>query len=388
MKWIFALAAILVIAACQPLPKDIANSNLPISRLAFDGGAWQVVVEDFDGNNLLDILFTSHSGSYSQIFFQRAVRRFEAGPRLDQVGFHPGDLVPLQGTPRRYLMAAEGEGSLRVMQPDTRAGLRVLSQRPFPSPRYLAPFDWPKWGRAVAVVGVQYPYVYLLKGSIVDPKASLDIVEVRPGPSDPKSRYPQELLVADLDRDGVSEIYYSSYLTDAVWRIAPSSDGSSPVPQLLWRFNNVAAPKHLLALDVDGDGAPELVVPQEAAQKVAIFKVVPNGKLRQLVEIALPAKGGPYAAAGGVDADGDVLLATGVQDYLLLHRLSSGGTRSEYVAIPTITWPSQLAMTDIDGDGHLDLLVGIRSPGFKAALIYGPLWDAMGQLSRAQYKIQ
>jgi len=361
---------------------------LPIAQLPFDGGAWQVVVADFDGDSLEDVLFTSHSDSYSQVLFQRAKRRFEAGPRLDAVGFHPGDLVPLPGTPRHYLLAAEGEGRLKVLQPDPATGLHVINQRPFHSPRYLTTFDWPTWGPSIAVVGVDDPNVYLIRGFSADSAAPLDALAVASGPSGPKTRYPQEVLARDLDRDGVPELYYTSYWTDAVWRIVRPQTGSAPVAELLWQFKEAAAPKHLLALDVDGDGKAELLVPEEAAQKVAIFKVGPEGKLKEQAVIALPARGGPYAAAGGVDSDGEVLLATGVQDYLLLHRLTQGGAQSEYLAIPTVTWPSQLAMTDLDGDGHLDLVVGIRSPGRKAVVIYGPLWEAMGQLAHAEYKIQ
>ena len=114
-------AALLVLAACSrddhgPPPKADLEPARWVS-LAPDG-AIHVLADDVDGDGRTDLVFTSHGAGYVEVFFQRAPREFEAGPRLtDIAGYHPNDVVRLPGSPRRYLINAEGDSALRVIVP-------------------------------------------------------------------------------------------------------------------------------------------------------------------------------------------------------------------------------------------------------------------------------
>ena len=59
--------------------------------LPFKDSPLDLLVEDMDADGRLDVAAISHGNNYGQIFFQMAPRQYRSGPRLDSVGFHPGD---------------------------------------------------------------------------------------------------------------------------------------------------------------------------------------------------------------------------------------------------------------------------------------------------------
>lgn len=85
-------------------------------------GEIHVLVDDITGDGRLDLAFISHSNNSVQVYNQVAPRRFEALDQQAVTGFHPNDAIALPGSPKRYLINAEGENTLRVVkvQPDGR----------------------------------------------------------------------------------------------------------------------------------------------------------------------------------------------------------------------------------------------------------------------------
>jgi hypothetical protein len=139
-----------------PKTPELSAANAPkagmrVIELPFAASASDVLVEDVDGDGRLDIVFTSHGENFSQIFFQREARGFEAGPHIMAVGFHPGNLIKLPIAERSaYLMSAEGDGRLYTLEAAEDGSLAVVAQARYLPPASRPPFaglagGWASW---------------------------------------------------------------------------------------------------------------------------------------------------------------------------------------------------------------------------------------------------
>ena len=114
----------------------------------------------------------------------------------------------------------------------------------------------------------------------------------------------------------------------------------------------------LLARDLGNDGKPDVVIvgPQEFGGKIAIFSGDGAGSLQPPAThpLALPMS---YVDAGDLDADGDLDLITASTDWESLYRLTNSGGGA---FLPPVKGPygikGPLAVTDLRGDGNLDLV--------------------------------
>jgi hypothetical protein len=368
-----------------------------LADIAFAGDATDVLADDFDGDGRPDLAFTAHAQNDTQVFYQRAPRRFAPGPRVEAVGFHPGELLRLPVKNRSlYLMSAEGEGRLLVMEPAPDGGLAVVANRLLGQPLSAAVFHWPGWGLGLAVAPRSKSEVVLFKG--FDPLTGKDEQATElPLPHN----YIQvgRIAATDLDGDGIDELVFATSLTSDVWVIhCPKKSGEPPHIELLWHDPHNGMARHVLPVDINGDGYADLLVPDETEQAdtgVAVINVLLNdqrGQFQLASEIPFPSRqrseGGMPGIRGldfGSDKDGArYLFAAGYESFALFRFPADwavGKPEVRTLNLQQTEGMHKVLLRDLDGDGWLDAVVARGKEQDAGLILYGPLWDNFAKLA-------
>jgi hypothetical protein len=368
----------------------LSSSSISVLDLPFSGAASDVLVEDFDGDGRLDLAFTSHGENFTQVFYQREARLFEPGPPVESVGYHPGNLVRLPLEDRAsYLMSAEGEGRLLTMEHGSGGGLDVVAEARVRFPRFAATFDWPGWGMGIAVAPFSPASVILLKN--YDPHAAtastlLDF-------SLRGTAYPLEsMTIADLNGDGADEIILPMMQTGTLRVIRYPGPDAQPEIETLWDARRFGPIKHVVAVDVNGDGLIDLIAPEESPKPdgpdVALINILINDGEGgfDLVELPFPA---PPRSEGGMpgiraldaalDRDGLRYVFASGYDAFVLFQLSGNkalpDTEFRRLALAGKEGNFKAVLKDVDGDGWLDAVVARGREVDAGLVIFGPLWE-------------
>ncbi len=176
------------------------------------------------------------------------------------------------------------------------------------------------------------------------------------------------LTVGDFDRDGHQDVAMTTATNEVEVRLATGAYDLGPAV----RFATGSAPNALEALDVNQDGVLDLVVASgypsaTFALAAAVHLGLGDGTFAPRIDFDVG--GQTYClAAGDFDHDGDADLVFGLLSYGAVAVLLGDGngrfsspTRFELgagAAVPA--YPTDIAVSDIDGDGHLDLAVTDR----------------------------
>ena len=185
---------------------------------------------------------------------------------------------------------------------------------------------------------------------------------------------PYGFFVADVDGDSKPDLVACDRLGNhiSVYRnlaIPGSLDTGSFAPHV--NFSVGADPRYARVADLDGDGRPDLVSANYAANTISILRNIGSaGSLDAdsfAPAVSLPAGSGPYdVVVGDLDGDGKPDLAVVCTDgpTLSLYRnLAAPGaiTPSSFAArvdLEALAGNDTIALGDIDGDGKSDLVFG------------------------------
>lgn len=351
-------------------PRDRAT------RLLVPSGAFHVLVDDLDGDGRADLAFTSHGGNSIRIFRQVGPRRFRATDEQDIVGFHPNDTIVLPGTPKRYLVNAEGMNRLRVVaaQPDGR--LTLVSDYEQPHPLGSTPFAWPGWG-PLSLAVVPYSGTTLTLLHDFDPEKGTAKAALTIATDDD----PQLVRQADLNGDGIPELVFPTFRSSKIWALEYAGSEQAPRLRELASFKG-GWPRHVAPFDLNRDGKMDLLVPMSVRQQIAVLLNDGQGHFVESDSIAYPGSVGIHTLAVGQDSSGRYLFAGGSRALVLYRERGQkpGDFESLVLPRPSFTWPNRVELMDVDGDGWLDAVIADRGP-LHSQVIYGPLWDTFSELS-------
>jgi hypothetical protein len=125
-------------------------------------------------------------------------------------------------------------------------------------------------------------------------------------------------------------------------------------------------PSGAAAGDFNGDGIPDLAVTADLNNNdnVAILIGNGDGTFAAPFYVVLPSSSSPEAVvAGDLDGDGDVDLAVGLKDFNQVIAVINGGAANFTLGAtaPTGAEPRGMDIADVNGDGDLDLAVANRT---------------------------
>lgn len=355
-----------------PLNEGVSPQPLPVKHKVF-----AVVVDNIDSDGRLDLLTTDRTKGIAQIFYQKTPRNFEAGEAAEVLGFHPNGLARLPGKENQYVLSAEGDRLLKVLGVGERGEITERSRRPHPGAFTTTAFSWPSWGTSLAVAPYEGHGLVLLRNF----QANSAQVEKEFSLGHPAHQVPGEITAADLNADSIPELLYTTRRSRTLWRIDYPKDNQEPEPVAIWTAP-VGAPRHLAVADINGDSALDILLPLESERRIAVLLNDGKGHFAPGPELPVPSKHwAPHRIAIAENRDGSLLLVASTEKSLMVYRIEKGNPyRFQAVELPLSGRVNQiLLLSDIDGDGEMDLLFTLGELEDSLQILYGPLWTRLAK---------
>lgn len=197
-----------------------------------------------------------------------------------------------------------------------------------------------------------------------------------------------DIVLADINADGLLDVAVSAPNLPAPAVHVRLGTGTSNLfaPEVVYP---VAAGAHdLAAADLNGDGATDLVVVNEAADVVSVLLADGTGGLLPPSEVAVGSMPRGLDVAD-LDGDGelDLAVANRGSDTVSVRLGVGDGTFLDGGDVPVRSVPTDLSIADMDGDGQADLVVGSNdepAPDRSTVALYD---GADGFAETASYRV-
>ncbi|MGF2410952.1 FG-GAP-like repeat-containing protein [Ferruginibacter sp.] len=180
----------------------------------------------------------------------------------------------------------------------------------------------------------------------------------------PAGHFASGISIADIDGDGKADIAacHSPEDTTSVFRNTSEPGSISFAP----RINiPVTGGRNILITDIDGDNKPELIIPRGGSYTFTILKNnCTRGNILFDAALAFPGYSHSYMAYGDIDGDGKTDLVSGDLNgskvAVMLNITSAGNiSLATPIQINATSLPSGITVSDLDGDGKLDIAAGL-----------------------------
>lgn len=184
------------------------------------------------------------------------------------------------------------------------------------------------------------------------------------------------IAACDLDKDGRIDLISTVFASDQLNILRNTTQDKVISFAAATTVGNVVNPISVQAADIDGDGLPDLIVTNPTLSVVYVIKnLSTSGNLDfDSSQSFATGAGCRKLATGDIDGDGktDIVVAnTSASTVSVLRNTSSGGaiTFSPKVDFATTSDPEGVAVGDLDGDGKPEIAVaGYQAAGLLSVL--------------------
>ena len=188
-----------------------------------------------------------------------------------------------------------------------------------------------------------------------------------PGSPFPAGRNPNDLAVADFNDDGHPDVAVANHEEKHLTvLLGDGRGGLAPAPRSPYAVDVVPHTHGVAAADLDGDGHVDLATDSWGNDRVATLLGDGDGGFRAGPLLAVGRHPYQRLRSGDVNGDGHAdIITTDLEGDSVTVLLGEG--RGRFRAAPGSPFPAgdspfNLAVGDVDGDGHVDLAV-VNAPG-------------------------
>lgn len=180
----------------------------------------------------------------------------------------------------------------------------------------------------------------------------------------PTGNSPQDVSIADMDGDGAPDIIVTNMGTNTISILRNTSNAGGISFAAKTDYITGVSPKGLRIGDVDGDKKPDIISANFSSGNVSVLRnTSTSGSISLDPKIDLIAGSGTHGVSiGDLDGDGknDITVSNTMSNTLSVFRNTSSTGSISFAAktdVPTGSAPMNVSIGDIDGDGIADLAV-------------------------------